>query len=107
MNLIPVYGTLALDLIEKQMDSEAIKVADVATVIEMNDVVIFDREPITNELYNKLVERRTAIKPKSHGNYIDSLLSAKIALGQDLGNETCCSSCLMEDQKHVALHAKI
>ena len=86
-----VFDTIAYDLIGSRIDNQQttgifINLAvlilvvgtDVVTLIEMRDtsVVVFEREPVTNVLYNTLLERRNAF-PHSHGNYVDALSVAK------------------------------
>jgi hypothetical protein len=60
-----VYGTIALDLLGKRLDSGQVRPTDVVSVIEMNDEasLLLEREPMTNVLYNKLVDRRLQARP--------------------------------------------
>jgi hypothetical protein len=56
------YGTIALELLGKRLDGGHTRPTDVVSVIEMSDTasVLWEREPITNVLYNKFVARRLA-----------------------------------------------
>ncbi|KAJ3052327.1 hypothetical protein HDU99_008203, partial [Rhizoclosmatium hyalinum] len=86
-----VYGTLALDFVGAQLDQGLLRGTDVVSVIEMRDEaeVVLEREPITNVLFNKLIERRTKSKPASHGNYVNAFKAAQELFEVDEYNETC------------------
>ncbi|KAJ3012938.1 UNVERIFIED_CONTAM: hypothetical protein HDU68_000940 [Siphonaria sp. JEL0065] len=86
-----VYGTLALDFIGAQLDGGLLKGTDVVSVIEMRDeaAIVFEREPITNYFFNKILEQRTLSKPYSHGNYINAFEAAEELFERDADNDTC------------------
>ena len=75
------YGTLALDFIAEQLSTqnEEDLFAESVTVIEMRSEgeVVVDREPFDWILFNSLVERPNKSRPRSHGNYNQSLLLVK------------------------------
>ena len=84
-------GCLALDFVGKQLDGGSSGGTDVVSLIFMNDeaTVVFEREPITNVLYNKLINLQKTIHPHSHGNYIPALLAAEKLLIPDKSNSKC------------------
>jgi hypothetical protein len=76
------YGCLALDFVAEQLaHEEASMVAgiDTLTLIEMNDCAngIIKEEPLDWILFNKLLNRQTLARPRSHGNYLPSIEAAK------------------------------
>lgn len=89
-----VYATMALDYLGKQIDQRHFSNAnytDAMTLIEMHEYssIIFEREPCTNVLYNKFVDRKSSVKPSGHGMFLDALYSAGRALRPDKGNDSC------------------
>eukprot|EP00798_Chlamydomonas_sp_ICE-L_P008943 gene8943-12780_t len=52
-----VFGTIALDLIGHQIDHADTTLTDAVTLIEMRDYArtVFEREPLTNVLFNKML----------------------------------------------------
>ena len=75
-----VSYAVATEFIAKRLHnpSSGVTPFHVVTVIEMQDdaEVIFEKEPISWVLYNKIVDRAKISKPRSHGNYYPSLLLA-------------------------------
>jgi hypothetical protein len=75
------YGVLALEYIAEQLHQRGGHdgILDAVSVIEMNDIgtVLCDREPLDWILFNKLLKRQKSAKPRSHGNYNDSLYVAE------------------------------
>ncbi len=88
-----VFSTIALDLIGKPLDHGCYSghPQDVMTLIEMQDDAQcrFTREPITNVLFNRVVELRNTSRPRSHGNYIPALELARQVIEDDIGNNMC------------------
>lgn len=86
-----VYGTIALDYVGAQMDNGQIRGTDVLSLIEMRDSgnILLYREPITNVLYNKILDLRETNRAYSHGNYIPSLALAEKVLSKDKENINC------------------
>eukprot|EP00923_Selenidium_pygospionis_P005567 GHVN01009421.1.p1 GENE.GHVN01009421.1~~GHVN01009421.1.p1 ORF type:complete len:466 (+),score=27.29 GHVN01009421.1:149-1546(+) len=74
-----VFATLALDSLGNMIDSGKATGLDVASIIEMNEIATlqFDREPLTNCLYNKLIQRSESTCPRSHGCYSPALSLAR------------------------------
>jgi hypothetical protein len=74
------YGTLALDYIAEQLfqlnDEFSV---DSVTIIEMNDAgsLFVVKEPLDWILFNKVLDRLSTAKPKSNGNYLQSLEQAE------------------------------
>ena len=76
------FGCLALDCIAAQLtiaDTTMVAGIDTLTLIEMNDEasVVFHREPLDWILFNKILNRQSVAKPKSHGNYGLSIKTAE------------------------------
>lgn len=89
-----VFGTLALDYIAKQIDNRKFSNAnytDAVTLIEMNDeaTIVFGREPCTNVLFNKVVERKQTVNPRGHGMYRKTLDTVGSVMLPDRGNDSC------------------
>jgi hypothetical protein len=83
------YGCLALDCIAEQLTSQEEAEApgiDTFTLIEMNDeaTVVYDREPLDWILFNKMLERQSYAKPRSHGNYGQSIRAAETVINREL-----------------------
>jgi hypothetical protein len=57
----------------------------------MNDeaTVVFQREPLTNVLFNRMAERRLTARPCGHGNYLPALDAAEQLLAEDRKNNEC------------------
>ncbi|KAL3763594.1 hypothetical protein ACHAW5_009595 [Stephanodiscus triporus] len=81
------YGTLALDYIAEQLyqmnDEFSV---DAVTIIEMNDAssLFVVKEPLDWILFNKVLDRLSTAKPKSHGNYLKSLEQAERRIRMEL-----------------------
>eukprot|EP00798_Chlamydomonas_sp_ICE-L_P013529 gene13529-19397_t len=91
-----VYGTIALDLIGRQIDQADTALTDAVTLIEMRDgaTTVFEREPLTNTPEGQIshsphTRRKNASKPSSHGHYIPALEKAARVLSKDAGNKQC------------------
>ncbi|KAG1675173.1 hypothetical protein FOA52_003396 [Chlamydomonas sp. UWO 241] len=88
-----VFGCVALDLLGRQIDSGACTSAltDAVSLIEMRDdaTTVFEREPMTNVLFNKILRRKTEAHPSSHGNYLPALDQAIQIMEADRGNSAC------------------
>ena len=86
-----VFGSMALDLLGQQIDSRSPSLSDVVSIVEMGDSALtsFEREPVTNVLYNKVLKRMRAAKPSSHGMYIPALDEAERLMAADCGNSGC------------------
>ncbi|KAJ3074311.1 hypothetical protein HDU98_011575 [Podochytrium sp. JEL0797] len=86
-----VFATIALDFVGKSLDSGQALPTNALTLIEFSDTadVTIDREPITNVLFNKLIDKRTSAKPHSHGNYESALKLCERVLALDEGNQDC------------------
>jgi Alpha-kinase family len=100
------YGVLALDYIAEQLHAQGRdddSIIDIVTIIEMNDsgTIVIDREPLDWILFNKVLERKDTAKPRSHGNYNDSLLIAKELIDQEISQAGGCSS--LDDMPSYAL----
>jgi len=81
------YGTLALDYIAEQLYQQGDEFfVDAVTIIEMNDTgsLFVHREPLDWILFNKVLDRLSTAKPKSHGNYVESLEFAETIIQQEL-----------------------
>ena len=83
------FGCLALDCIAEQLtvaDATMVAGIDTFTLIEMNDEasIVFQREPLDWILFNKILNRQKETKPKSHGNYGPSIVSARKVIEQEL-----------------------
>ncbi len=82
-----LYGTLALDYIAKQLYQMGDEVSvDAVTIIEMKDegTLFVNKEPLDWILFNKVLDRISTARPKSHGNYVNSL-----ALVENIINHEC------------------
>eukprot|EP00111_Clytia_hemisphaerica_P010941 TCONS_00032060-protein len=79
-----VRYSIATEFIAKRLDkpSYGITPFDVVTLIEMRDnaTVIFEKEPMSWILYNKIVDRAKESSPYYHGNYLPSIEKAHQAL---------------------------
>ncbi|KAJ3228534.1 hypothetical protein HDU81_006133 [Chytriomyces hyalinus] len=86
-----VYATLALDFIGAQLDQAMLRGTDVVSLIEMRQdaTIVFEREPITNHLFNMLLDHSTHSNPYSHGNYINAFRAAQSLFEEDMCNDTC------------------
>eukprot|EP01079_Euglenida_sp_SAG-EU17-18_P000930 gene930-2580_t len=90
-----VFGTLALDVVGRAIDTKLFggSVSDVVTIIDMctEPVHWVQREPITNVLYNKLVERQGQPPRGGQGYFVKALQMAEKVLQQDLskGSDRC------------------
>ncbi|KAL3766417.1 hypothetical protein ACHAW5_008654 [Stephanodiscus triporus] len=81
------YGTLALDYIAEQLYQMGDEFfVDAVTIIEMNDSgsIFLEKEPLDWILFNKVLLHMSSAKPKSHGNYAESLELAVEIIQSDL-----------------------
>lgn len=81
------YGVLALEYIAEQIQERGVeKVLDTVSIIEMNDIgsVIFHREPLDWILFNSILDRQIQAKPRSHGNYFQSLEAARWVISREI-----------------------
>lgn len=81
------YGCLALDYVAEQLYDRGDELfVDAVTIIEMNDngTIFIEREPLDWVLFNKLLTRQGEAKPRSHGNYVNSLNLAKSIIEREL-----------------------
>ncbi|KAL7539511.1 hypothetical protein ACHAXR_009359, partial [Thalassiosira sp. AJA248-18] len=81
------YGTLALDYIAEQLYQQGDEFfVDAVTIIEMNDFgsLLVHKEPLDWILFNKVLDRMLNAKPKSHGNYVESLEFAESVIQGEL-----------------------
>ena len=81
------YGCLALDFVANQLYDQGDQPgADAFSLIEMNDegTEVFSREPFDSILFNNLLERQRNAKPRSHGNYLNSLQIAYERINDEL-----------------------
>ncbi|CAM9383238.1 unnamed protein product, partial [Chrysoparadoxa australica] len=85
-----VFGTVALDLLGNLIDLGDVG-ADVLTLIEMRDTsqIVFNREAVTNVLFNKMLKKQREATPSSHGNYEPALDLCSRALADDMENGSC------------------
>ena len=86
-----VFGSMALDLLGKQIDEHSSSLTDVVSLIEMRGDAcsVFEREPMTNVFFNKLLKRKKAVTPSHHGNYVPALEEAARLMSEDQGNVKC------------------
>ena len=91
-----VYSSIALDYIAARLDQGLIEGTDIVTLIEMKDEsnIVFDREPITNVLYNMVLQRQQDSSPSNHGNYLNALSLVEIVIEPELENPNCAVSVL-------------
>lgn len=85
------YGTLALDYIAEQLYQQGggdELFIDAVTIIEMNDTgsLFLHKEPLDWILFNKVLERLSTAKPKSHGNYVEALEFAEDIIKGELSS---------------------
>ena len=82
-----VFYEIATSFIAQKLDSdsEGVTPCDVVSVIEFHNEarVIFEREPMTWELYNRIVNRAGVKSAKSDGQYIPALDLAMKLLQKD------------------------
>lgn len=76
------YGTLALDFVSEQLDSNPIKdglFAESVSVIEMKDTAktVLQMEPLDWIVFNRICRRPNTTRPSFHGNYNESLKCVK------------------------------
>lgn len=88
-----VFATLALDFVGKQVDAGNATMTDAVSLVVMRDdaIVEFEREPLTNVVFNTLVARigrYGAEGPGGHGNYVPALDAAARLFAGDVGNGT-------------------
>ena len=88
-----VFATLALDFIGRQIDAGQASVTDAVSLVVMRDdaTVEFEREPLTNVLFNDVVARIGRYGdagPRGHGNYVPALEAAAELFEGDTGNGT-------------------
>ncbi len=105
-----VFGTMALDLLGKQIDQRSLGLTDVVSLIEMSDdaVIVLEREPVTNVLFNKLLQRKKECKPRSHGYYVPALKKAANVMAADRDNPSCALLLVfLSDGKPSDIHSPI
>ena len=81
------YGTLALDYIAEQLYQMGDEFfIDAITIIEMRDEgsILVEREPLDWILFNKVLNNMSNARPKSHGNYLQSLELAERRIRREL-----------------------
>lgn len=81
------YGSLALDFIAEQLYQQGDEFfVDAVTIIEMNSTgsIVFHKEPMDWILFNKVLHRMKAAKPRSHGSYVESIEYAENVINNDL-----------------------
>lgn len=81
------FGTLALDYVAEQLYDRGDELfVDAVTTIEMNDdgSIFSEREPLDWLLFNKLLARQAEARPRSHGNYRNSLSVARAIIEREL-----------------------
>jgi hypothetical protein len=83
------YGVLALEYIAEQLhqrEEQDTNILDAISVIEMNDTgtLIYHAEPMDWLFFNKLLQRQTQAKPRSHGNYYEALDLANSIIRREL-----------------------
>eukprot|EP00798_Chlamydomonas_sp_ICE-L_P029668 gene29668-5083_t len=86
-----VFGCIALDLLGRQIDQAGTALTDAVTLIEMRDkaTTVFEREPMTNVLFNKMLRQKKEATPSHHGNYVPALQEAARVMADDKGNSKC------------------
>lgn len=89
-----VFASVAVDYIAHQIDNRHlsnVQYTDVMTLIEMNETsqVIFEREPCTNVLYNKVLFRKEIVRPRSHGMFKGALDLALEVLMEGGSHSSC------------------
>lgn len=92
------YYTIANEMIALPLSYDQIAYTDVVTVIEMRDDAVIctsiNKEPITWELHNKLVDlSNETFRVNGHGNYLPSLFQALKVL--DETNHQHCALMLL------------
>eukprot|EP00985_Skeletonema_marinoi_P016532 scaffold8922_cov219-Skeletonema_marinoi.AAC.11 len=81
------FGTLALDYIAEQLYQQGDEFfVDAVTIIEMNCTgsLFVHKEPMDWILFNKVLHRQRTAKPRSHGNYVNSIEYAENVINDDL-----------------------
>ncbi len=92
-----VYATIALDYIGQQIDHREksnCKYTDAVTLIEMKNEtaeIVFQREPCTNILYNKVLRRQKTTTPQGHGMFFNGLDLAKQVMMPDKEDNGSCT----------------
>jgi len=73
-----VYFTIATEFVAQQIEMNSCSYNDIVTVIDMKDyaTIRIDSEPISWQLFNKLMDMASLNKPSSHGNYLPALQRA-------------------------------
>ncbi|KAJ1443761.1 kinase-like domain-containing protein [Ochromonadaceae sp. CCMP2298] len=85
------YYTIANEMIAQPLLRDQISFTDVVTVIEMRDgaVVTIDKEPITWELHNKIVDlANEPLRARGQGNYLPALQKSSEVL-HSIADENC------------------
>jgi len=81
------FGTLALDYIAEQLYQQGDEFfVDAVTIVKMTDTgsILFHKEPLDWILFNKILTYMENAKPKSHGNYVESLEVAEKVIQDEL-----------------------
>lgn len=87
-----VFGTIALDLLAEKLDAGLARPTDAVSLIEFREgdaEIVFEREPATTALFNRMARRRLEAQPRGNGNYIPALKAVHNLLDIDEDNETC------------------
>ena len=87
------YYTIASEMIAQPLMKDLVSFTDVVSIIEMRDDALLNQsvyiEPITWELYNKIVElANNPLSGKGHGNYLPALMKSYEVLN-DTDNKNC------------------
>eukprot|EP00752_Nemacystus_decipiens_P008919 g7962.t1 len=79
------FELLAIDFVAKQIADGVATNTDVVSVLLMHDGVdvLFEREPMGRFLYNRLIDIRDKVRPRSHGNYLPSIDQVEQLLRDD------------------------
>lgn len=95
-----VFGTLALDFVGRQVDAGLAAMTDAVSLVLMREspTVVFDREPVTNVLFNKFAARIgrawTADGARGPGCFAPALEAAARLFDGDAGNGAVALSLL-------------
>ncbi|CAB1098021.1 unnamed protein product [Ectocarpus sp. CCAP 1310/34] len=96
------FGMLALNFVAGQLVSKNASSTDVVSVLLMHDSVdvLFEREPMSRVLYGRFVGMHDKVRPRSHGNFMPSLIMAEQLLREDANQPgTALSLMFLSDGK--------
>lgn len=73
-----VWTAIALDFLAEQLERGRASSRDVVSVVYFNDSahVLVDCAPLDARLFNRVLELRDTVRPRSHGNYLPALAAA-------------------------------